>query len=131
MTETYPEPRNRRLANRPNEKTLLAKRIAGYTLAGLGALALMATGADAAGLINGAKIKPRTITQKQIKPGSLTAKSFKKGALPQWRPWQGWPRWRTGRHRPCGACRSSRSDGSGSGRSADREESARDNDVDR
>jgi len=32
MTDRYPEPREHRLATRPNEKTLL-ERIAGYTLA--------------------------------------------------------------------------------------------------
>jgi hypothetical protein len=57
------------------------KRIVPYALTFLAASAVMAVAADASGLINGAKIMPRTITETQIKPHSLTAKSFK-GPLP-------------------------------------------------
>jgi hypothetical protein len=45
----------------------------------------MAGAADASGLINGGKIMPGTITEKQIKPHSLTARSFK-GPLPAGAP---------------------------------------------
>jgi hypothetical protein len=115
MTETYPEARRHRLANRPNEKTLL-QRIARYTLAGLGACALMVTTADATGLVNGGKIEPRTSAEDQSKPGSLTAQSSKNGATRKNGRGSGQSpkrrisrtgradsaRWRTGRRRACG-----------------------------
>jgi hypothetical protein len=79
------------------------KRIASYTLACLGACAMMATTADATGLINGGKIKPGTITEKQIKPGSLTAKSFKEGTLPSGRPGRDGRDGASGTNGPAGA----------------------------
>jgi hypothetical protein len=104
---------------RPNEKTLL-ERIAGYTLAALGACALMVTTADATQLVHGADVKPRPSAQTQSKHGSLIAQSSKeKGSLPtaaarrhgrdsgqrrtRWTSKTGAAaRWRTGRRRPCG-----------------------------
>ncbi|MBW8837461.1 MAG: hypothetical protein JF605_21080 [Burkholderia sp.] len=62
------------------------KRIAGYTLAGLSACALMITTADANGRTASAGVKPRTSAQKHSNPGAGRAESA---------------RWRTGR-RPCG-----------------------------
>jgi hypothetical protein len=41
------------------------ERIAGYTLAAIGACALMITTADAAGLVHAAEIKPRPSAQNQ------------------------------------------------------------------
>ncbi len=66
--------------------TVGPKRIAGYTLAGLSACALMITTADATGRAAGAKVKPRTSAQTHSKPAAAQAESA---------------RWRTGR-RPCG-----------------------------
>ena len=63
------------------------KRIAGYTLAGLSACALMITTADATGRAASAKVKPRTSAQTHSKPGAGRAESA---------------RWRTGPRRPCG-----------------------------
>jgi hypothetical protein len=62
-------------------------RIAGYTLAGLSACALMITTADATGRAASAKVKPRTSAQKHSKPGAGRAETA---------------RWRTGPRRPCG-----------------------------
>lgn len=61
------------------------KRVVPYALTFLVACAVMAGAADASGLINGGKIMPGTITEKQIKPHSLTARSFK-GPLPAGAP---------------------------------------------
>ncbi len=62
-------------------------RIAGYTLAGLSACALMITTADAAGRAAGTKVKPRTSAQRHSQPGAGRAETA---------------RWRTGPRRPCG-----------------------------
>jgi len=71
---------------RPKEKNRSPmKRVVPYALTFLAACAVMAAAADASGLINGGKIMPGTITEKQIKPHSLTARSFK-GPLPAGAP---------------------------------------------
>ena len=58
-------------------------RIAGYTLAAIGACALMITTANAAGLVHATEIKPRPSAQKQNKHGALTAaQSSKRRSLP-------------------------------------------------
>ena len=51
----------------------MLRRIAGYTLAAIGACALVITTADAAGLVHAAEIKPRPSAQKENKHGALTA----------------------------------------------------------
>jgi hypothetical protein len=65
----------------------LVRRVAGYTLAGLSACALMITTSDATGRVAGTKVKPRTSAQKHSKAGAGRAESA---------------RWRTGPRRPCG-----------------------------
>ena len=68
LTETQSEARSHLVASRPRRETLF-RRIANCALAGLGACALMVTTADATGLVDSAKTKPRTSAQKPSKPG--------------------------------------------------------------
>jgi hypothetical protein len=98
------------------------KRIASYTLAAIGACALMIATADAAGLVHAAEIKPRLSAQKQNNDGAVTtARSSKKRSLPNHAARKNGrssdqtrkqptsttgaahsARWRTGRRRLCG-----------------------------
>jgi hypothetical protein len=98
------------------------ERVAGYTLAAIGACALMIATADAAGLVHAAEIKPRPGAQKQNKHGALTAarSSNKRSLLKDAARRNGGSsgqtrkqptsttgaahsaRWRTGRRRLCG-----------------------------
>ena len=102
-----PESGDPRLAHRPNEKTVL-RRTARYTLAALGACALMVATANATGRVNGAKVELRTSAQKQRKPGPPTAPKNGRGSAPSRTRGTGSSReaesarWRTGRRRPCG-----------------------------
>ena len=79
------------------------KRTVRYALTFLAACAVMAGAADASGLINGGKIMPGTITEKQIKPHSLTARSFKE-PLPAGAPGRPGRDGATGASRRTGRC---------------------------